>query len=550
MASQSLKVIAMLFAGLVPCVAANSFLQVRPHTEKVVSIDAVRQSFLAAMSLDASILQKVEDELRPMYAALPKNQRGTLEPGVVRYALHRYFVQKHGWYMKGLEPSGDASNSSSSPAAILKDRVPEFIQGLLEDQTSKEGWTLHELAICSSALNELVQREVIQDLEFVYDLLGFSREGNLEEEEVHRVLDAYLVQYILEETWSDLTFNGMLREVRETYTGWNDLSLWARDLRLTLDSSSPRRNPFVTGTSFARMMEIVQEIMHRYTSVQNLECSTLSEALFDLEHQGTGRVPLADFYRVGLGDKFKFWEPKEYLRHVGALDETDPKRPTLIIPNYVYGMNNCLASSSFFSVCCTNKCERLVGHLEGVLQAPSAMPSQMAELVAGLPSDTVDAPRTLSKSLLARLEEIAAMHNGQVPLHSRLFSQWMHHAYPRECPFPHAERAENKWTPEQWNAETGKDFALSEGEMRSVIDRHAHFWKVKQSEGGEELPWAAVEELVGVDHRRRPSRATLGGLLRKGAAMLLVSTVAASILRAWKATLGASRPAKADSQMV
>jgi len=393
---------------------------------------------------------------------------------------------------------------------------------------------------------------VLQDLEFVYSLLGFSREGGLDDEQVHSVMDAYLVQYILEETWSDLTISGMLTEVRDTYTGWNDLSMWARDLRHTLDFSSPRRNPFVTGTSFSHMVEIVQEIMHRYTSVQNLECSALSEALHDLEHQGTGRVPLADFYRIGLGDKFKFWEPKEYLRHVGALDETDPKRPTLIIPNYVSGMNNCLASSSFFSVCCTNKCERLVGHLESALQAPSATPQRMAELVAQLSSDTVDAPRTLSKALLARLDEIAELHHGQVPLHSRLFTQWMHHAYPRECPFPHAERVENKWTPEQWNAATGQDFAMSEGEMRSVIRRHEHFWRVKQPESDEELPWAAVEELVGVDQRRqrrqRPST-WLGSLLRKGAAMLLVAIVGAHILRAWHAALSTST-AKADSQMV
>merc|ERR1740129_2739471 len=28
-------------------------------------------------------------------------------------------------------------------------------------------------------------------------------------------------------------------------------------------------------------------------------------------------------------------------------------------------------------------------------------------------------------------------HRGKVPLYGRLFAQWLHHAYPRECPFPH-----------------------------------------------------------------------------------------------------------------
>merc|ERR1719188_2258132 len=68
---------------------------------------------------------------------------------------------------------------------------------------------------------------------------------------------------------------------------------------------------------------------------------------------------------------------------------------------------------------------------------PSAPPSEVAAVVSNLPSDTVYAPRNLSKALLDRLGDIAQLHGGSVPLHGRLFAQWMHHAYPRECPFPH-----------------------------------------------------------------------------------------------------------------
>merc|ERR1712096_229 len=38
---------------------------------------------------------------------------------------------------------------------------------------------------------------------------------------------------------------------------------------------------------------------------------------------------------------------------------------------------------------------------------------------------------------MGRLTDVAAQHKGVVPLHSRLFMQWMHFAYPRECPYPH-----------------------------------------------------------------------------------------------------------------
>ena len=73
-------------------------------------------------------------------------------------------------------------------------------------------------------------------------------------------------------------------------------------------------------------------------------------------------------------------------------------------------------------------------HFETDLSAPSASPARIAETVSLLQSDTVDAPRNLSSALLTRFQEIADVHAGTVPLHGRLFAQWMHHAYPRECP--------------------------------------------------------------------------------------------------------------------
>ena len=39
-----------------------------------------------------------------MYASWQKNELGKLGHTTVRYALHWLFVQRHGWYVKGLEP--------------------------------------------------------------------------------------------------------------------------------------------------------------------------------------------------------------------------------------------------------------------------------------------------------------------------------------------------------------------------------------------------------------------------------------------------------------
>ena len=49
--------------------------------------------------------------------------------------------------------------------------------------------------------------------------------------------------------------------------------------------------------------------------------------------------------------------------------------------------------------------------------------------------------------LAARLEEFARYHSGRAPLHGCLFAQWMHHAYPRECPGPHVGDSQSTASP-------------------------------------------------------------------------------------------------------
>merc|ERR1719220_267364 len=231
--------------------------------------------------------------------------------------------------------------------------------------------------------------------------------------------------------------------------------------------------------------------MHRFSSFQSVECDALADILEKMEWKGTGRVLLSDFYSVGQGRKWNFRQPVEYLRHVGALDESDPRRLSVVIPNYVYSMNNCLASSSFFSVCCTNKCERLMSHVEREIAAPIASPQRLAEVVAALPSDFVDAPRELPASMLSRLHEIGDLHNGEVPLHSRLFAQWMHHAYPQECPFPHSVLGQSTLTPEDWSAQTGLEHSLDRAELAQHAERASD-----EGRASEIVPWSDQEGLV------------------------------------------------------
>merc|ERR1712226_1692742 len=66
-----------------------------------------------------------------------------------------------------------------------------------------------------------------------------------------------------------------------------------------------------------------------------------------------------------------------------------------------------------------------------------------SDFVASLQSLSMPSGKTVSPYLLRQLDEIANMNGGRVPLHGRLFAQWMHSAYPQECPFPHVSGTSN-----------------------------------------------------------------------------------------------------------
>ena len=94
--------------------------------------------------------------------------------------LHRLFMQRHGWFVKGLDPAS-GSWKSSSPAGILKDRVPAYIQGLFEQRMDGHGLNLHEVAVLASALEHLVHDEAKGRLVAAFEALqlpvGFSDGG-------------------------------------------------------------------------------------------------------------------------------------------------------------------------------------------------------------------------------------------------------------------------------------------------------------------------------------------------------------------------------------
>merc|ERR1719162_1396126 len=192
----------VLFIALT-AVSGSTFLKTRSAgSESHISAQGVQMSLLSEIEESlgsgsaAKKLNQLEAQLRPMYASLPKNEQGGLSHSVVRYALHRLFVQRHGWYVKGLDPDGGSFNSSS-PADLLKDQVPTYIQGLFEKRLHGKGMGLHELAVFAATIEHLIHNEAVGrlgDALGVYKILPTSA---MSEKEADQVLDTYMMAYIL-----------------------------------------------------------------------------------------------------------------------------------------------------------------------------------------------------------------------------------------------------------------------------------------------------------------------------------------------------------------
>jgi len=265
-----------------------------------------------------------------------------------------------------------------------------------------------------------------------------------------------------------------------------------------------------------------------------MECRQLKQALTNMEFAGSGRVKLSDFYKPSLDGAWQFQESVPYLRQLGALDESDPNAASVIIANYLHSQTNCIVSSGYYSVCCKDECEGLFGQLEEKLAAPEATPTSIVAIVENMLSSTVKSSRSLAPKMLKYLDDIASLHQGMVPLHGRLFAQWMHHAYPRECPYPHKSGTTRQQTGDEWFLESGKESLATQKEMHSFAKNSS---PVAEESEEKVMPWSFEEELL-VYRREGPNITTTTSLfsrLRPAVLFALVGLLAYGLVQNFKA---------------
>jgi hypothetical protein len=434
----------------------------------------------------------IEATLRPVYSALPKNAHGHLDHTAARYGLHRFFMARHGWAIAGFTPAGGTYNTSS-PAGVLKDQLPSYIEDVFEQRLQGRGFRLHELAVLAATIEHLIHAEAVQRLGVAFRMHDTFSKGALSGVEASEMLDTYIMAYILSGNLTGMTFDvaqKLRSDMSEVFSHWPETQQFVRNVHKNAKLASQGE---LGSASLATVARAVGEQFGEF--LDNTACKHIKATLMQMEYRDSGRVRLSDFYNSAINGAVQFQESAAYLRELGVLEETDPRSPSVMIANYVVSPSNCVASSGLYTVCCKNECDGLLAFLEQNISAPVATPTTIAALVAELPSSTVSAPRGLTATSIRRLDEIAANHGGLVPLHGRLFMQWMHHAYPRECPFPHISGTTSPKSPEDWLQETNGEVAASDEEMRQYIH-----WS-KDASGSDThqdnlMAWSPEEELL------------------------------------------------------
>eukprot|EP00929_Paragymnodinium_shiwhaense_P068961 TRINITY_DN3478_c1_g1_i1.p1 TRINITY_DN3478_c1_g1~~TRINITY_DN3478_c1_g1_i1.p1 ORF type:complete len:599 (+),score=180.98 TRINITY_DN3478_c1_g1_i1:87-1799(+) len=409
--------------------------------EITLSINASFESIMGEHSSHEA--ERIEASIWHSFQAMPKNELGRLTPKAVRYIVHHYFAKEHGWQLEGLEAQqhqqGNASEVHSM--TILQDRAPALVEALLEDRQRGRGLSFEDCVVMIAALERLIFQESFALLQSAYALHDLELTDKISHEQLQEVLTSYLIifrQGVYADT-ADKSRHQFIKQKLRTISGiWDSFEEYASDTTqnyayATKDLASPFE---AQSYSFDSAATITKELAHGYGKWQNGDCTAMKEHLMTLDKQGTGRVPLDLFYAQPEDSTYHFHESTDYLNSIGALDNSSGRVPQVRIANYVLGPTNCIARSAFYSVCCVNECENLVSTLESQVQAPIASPEQLLRMVGGMASSTTDAPRAISEELARKLRSIAERNGGSVPLHGRLFMQWLHFAFPYECPYP------------------------------------------------------------------------------------------------------------------
>mmetsp|Transcript_102128 Transcript_102128/g.243560 ORF Transcript_102128/g.243560 Transcript_102128/m.243560 type:complete len:541 (+) Transcript_102128:57-1679(+) len=380
-------------------------------------------------AFDGSRLQKLEEDLRPLYATLPHEYpladiEGGLGLSSARYLLHQYFLRQHSWYVRGLNPAGDGRQPPDHKEA-LRSRVAGHLLQVLEQKVGS-GLNLKTLTVFVATLEHLLHGDERQRLKQSWSVHDLNMEDVTDAAGLESVLEVFMAHYVFVSQKADSGYALTLEKGREevafvnrVYEGWGRIrDSIASEIQKRVSASG-------SDLSFDDAAAASEKVLESFREVSGSMCASMARSLAALPGGADGKVGLAAMRK---GDLFR--ETTEYLRMVGALDEQSPS-PMVLVPNYMLSPSNCDGTTSFYDLCCPNTCE---GH-KAQFEAALAEGREALEAITALAAEIRGKP--LPAARLKALEDLT--EDGSVMVHGRQFAQWLHETFPGDCPRPLAE---------------------------------------------------------------------------------------------------------------
>jgi len=437
--------------------------------------EAVDEALGAGHGIAMQGLEAIRRDIQPMWRGLVQDKAGRVNRRSFRYVVQKFFMQKHHLSIVGLE--ANLASDTQTEAAMLTQFAPNYIKKVVEGEGAQRGFQKEDAVAMIAALQQLIEHSGIEHLEDAYSPLGFASgvqdatQYSVDRAAMSKILQNYMIRWMLgQDRTGALTLmqNSSLRD--EVIGGWYDLADYTEGIIKSFEyaqlhnAESSQVSSFNTlrpHFSFADSQAMTGMMAMSFGDFWRHQCVQLKESLLKMDTSKTGRVKVSDFHAAALAGEWRFGESKEYLRQMGALDETSSwQGPRIMVANYLQAPSNCIISTDHYRVCCASECETLFDELKESIGSADPTPEEIISTVALMSSGFSDEQPEITSSLKSQLQEIARANAGKVPIHGRLFAQWMHYVFPRECIFPHKSGTTSTLSPFEMN-----DFLATSAEM-------------------------------------------------------------------------------------
>merc|ERR1719356_2338949 len=132
-----------------------------------------------------------------MWRVLPKNGQNRVEWKMLRYLIHRYFMQQSSLMIRVLEPVRQVNESQAGVAEILSKHTPSLTESVLEGKRLSGGFSFEDAVAMIGTMEQLMYDSEGVLLEKVYNLRGQSVRSSLTKQQLVHLMEDYMILWTL-----------------------------------------------------------------------------------------------------------------------------------------------------------------------------------------------------------------------------------------------------------------------------------------------------------------------------------------------------------------